>query len=73
MKIEKIKKLTVEEFEKELNQENFNYIEEVYSSFIRALEVYKEGAEESGKDDYLDINEYFTLDKTNLEDYNGFI
>lgn len=73
MKIEKIKKLTVEEFEKELNQENFNYIEEVYSSFIRALEVYKEGAEESDKDDYLDINEYFTLDKTNLEDYNGFI
>lgn len=63
MKIENVKKLTIEEFEKELTQENFNYIQEKYPSSTRALECYKEGALEINEESYMDINDYFSACK----------
>lgn len=63
MKNADIQKLTVYEFVRELSKENFDFIKDIYSSFEQALEVYKKDSQESGKDDYLDIDYYFDTDR----------
>lgn len=50
MKVNEILNLTVDEFEKELSQENFDYVNENYVTVANGLEMYQEGARLSGEE-----------------------
>jgi hypothetical protein len=65
MKKTDIENLKMKEFINLLSEENYNYIQDHYSDFQRALELYQEGAkaDTDGEDTYLDVNEYFELTK----------
>ena len=61
MKTEKILNMTVEELEKELTEENWEYALKRYVTINNALETYQDGAELSEEEEYLEPNEYFSL------------
>jgi hypothetical protein len=74
MKKTDIENLSINEFERELTKENYDYIIEEYPSIVRALECYQEGAQgdTDGEDTYLDVNEYFELIKEQNELFNEY-
>lgn len=63
MNINKIRLLTVEEFEILMGEKTFEYINESYPNMNFALNDYQEGAEGNGESEYLSIDEYFKLSK----------
>jgi hypothetical protein len=75
MKKSAIENLSISEFERELTQENYDYVIEEYPDLQRALECYQEGAEgdTSGENEYLGVNEYFELIKEQNELLNEYL
>ena len=68
MKVNEILKMTVEELEKKLTEENWEYACDRYVTINNALETYQDGAKLSGENEYLEPNEYFSLMKEEEEE-----
>ena len=60
-KTSEILKMTIEEFENELTQSNWEFAKEKYITIENALNVYQEGASLSNEEEYLNVNEYFDI------------
>ena len=68
LKTETILNMTAEELEKELTEENWEYSLKRYVTINNALDTYQDGAKLSGQDEYLEPNEYFSLEKEQEEE-----
>lgn len=73
MKTSKILNLTLKEFESELSPLNHEYVVQVYKSSLRAFIQYQEVADFTGKDEFLNINEYFNIKRENSKEYKEYL
>lgn len=79
MKVEKILKMKVEELEKLLSDENYDFAVEQYGSLSFALEYYQDGARayieslDTKDNNYLEPNAYFEAIKEQEEEYQEFL
>ena len=72
MKVKNILNLSIEEFENLLSKKNYNWIIEKYKYAYMALQMYQDGAQLSGQDDYLEVNEYFELIRGSQDDIENY-
>lgn len=72
MKTSKILKLTVEEFECLLSEEQFDKIVKYWKTTYNMLDMYQDGARESKEKEYLDASEYVDLMIEEHEDYLAY-
>lgn len=74
MKIEKILKMKINEFEKELTWENWEYVsKDGYMNIINTLESYQSATEEAkrmGSYDFPNPNEYINNEREEMESFN---
>ena len=61
MKTSEILSMTIQEFENELSQVNWEFVKEKYITIVNALNAYEEGAILSNEEEYLNVNEYFNI------------
>jgi hypothetical protein len=73
MKTSDILNLTFKKFENELSPLNHEYIVQVYKSSLRAFMRYQEMADYMGKEEFLNINEYFDISRKNSKEYQEYL
>ncbi|MDS0526332.1 hypothetical protein NNC19_11630 [Clostridium sp. SHJSY1] len=73
MKTSEIFNLTLKEFENELSPLNHEYVIQVYKSSLRAFIRYQEMADFVGKDEFLNINEFFNLNRETSTEYQEYL